>query len=104
MLMRLFACTMLLSLAAIAGCSREKPSAKEAIHDLKGQILSLDVANSKVELKHEKIGDWMEPMTMWFKVEERKMLEGLRDGDMVQGRVKVYDGGRNSVITELRKQ
>jgi Cu/Ag efflux protein CusF len=40
-------------------------------------------------------------MEMKFSVEDAKMLEGIKAGDQVHGRLKVDSG--NYIITELKK-
>jgi Cu/Ag efflux protein CusF len=44
----------------------------------------------------------MGAMTMPFDVEDAKVLDGLKPGDEVQGKLKVRDG--KNIITELKKR
>ena len=51
---------------------------------VKGLVRLVDVANSKIKLKHEEIPNLdMPPMTMTFAVPAPQMLEGLANGDKV---------------------
>jgi Cu/Ag efflux protein CusF len=86
----------------VAGATAEKPAPPAAVHNheghdqeahgggeaakmatytFKGVVTAIDVAASKVTIDHEKIGDYMEAMTMQFDVADPTMLEGLKVGD-----------------------
>ncbi len=82
-----------------AGCGKNSAS-KEKVYDIKGKVVSVDLENKTVTLDHEDIPGFMKAMQMPFSVESSKILEGLKPGDQVQGRLKVSDG---YVITELHK-
>jgi Cu/Ag efflux protein CusF len=99
--------TALAALAALAfgtGCSPSNPpAADDKGYDLKGTVVSVDAAKQDVTLDHEDIPGLMGGMKdMQFHVEDAKLLEGLKTGDSVQGRVKKSDSG--PIITKLEKR
>lgn len=72
---------------------------KEKIYDFKGKVVSVDVPKKSVKLDHEDIPGFMMAMQMSFEVENAKMLDGLKAGDPVQGKLKMKAGTQH--ITEL---
>jgi protein SCO1/2 len=64
----------------IAACSRSAPARE---YELRGQILGIEPERSEVLLKHEDIKGFMPGMTMPFKVEDARLLEGKQPGDLV---------------------
>ena len=82
----------------IAGCTT--PPEKEKVYDIKGKVVSVDASKKSVRLDHEDIPGRMKAMEMDFTVADAKLLEGLKVGDQVQGKVK--DGVW--LITELSKR
>ena len=90
-----FVLTLILS----AGCTNA-PS--EKIFDVKGKVVTIDAEKKKVTLDHEAIPGFMAAMTMPFDVENVKLLEGLKPGDQVRGKIKTKDG--KHTLTELTKQ
>ena len=94
-----------LTLAAIAlgiaGCNSGNQD-KEKIYDIKGKIVSVDMEKKSVRLDHEDIPGVMQAMEMPFAVENAKILEGLKAGDPVQGKLKVKSG--KNLISELHKR
>jgi len=72
---------------------------KEKIYDIKAKVVSVDVPKKSVKLDHEDIPGFMMAMQMSFEVENAKMLDGLKPGDPVQGKLKVKSGTQR--ITEL---
>ena len=99
----LFHLTVLLVVLALAGCSGGPSSAPgDGGYDLKGKVVALDLAKLEVTLDHEAIPGLMKAMTdMPFRVADAKLLEGIKPGDPVQGRVKKTDSG--NLITALHK-
>jgi Cu/Ag efflux protein CusF len=55
-----------------------------------------------VTLDHEDIRGLMKAMQMEFAVEDSKLLEGIKAGELVQGRLKKTESGY--VLTRLEKQ
>src|SRR5262245_28947958 len=92
---------LLTSALFLLGCKGEGQKGAEAKHyPIKGKVMAVDATKLSVQLDHEDIPGLMKAMQMSFKVENAKLLEGLKAGDEVQGQLKV-DGG-NYVITELK--
>lgn len=69
--------------ATLAACS---PSRQ---FELRGQILAVDLERQEVTIKHEDIRGLMPGMTMPFKVEDRRLLDGLTAGDLVKATLVV---------------
>jgi len=97
----------LAALAALAfgtGCPpTNPPAADDKGYDIKGTVVSVDAAEKTVTLDHEDIPGHMAAMNnMPFHVEDAKLLDGLKKGDRVQGRLKKTDSG--DLITKLEKR
>ena len=81
----------------LAGCQKStvtgvKEEAKEeALHRyaLHGEVLRLDPQGKIAAIKHQKIGDWMEAMTMEFPVKDQAEFNKLREGEEISGTVFV---------------
>ena len=56
---------------------------KDGEYNGKGVITKLNVEQASVEIDHEEIPDVMPPMRMEFFVSDKKMLDGLKEGDRV---------------------
>ncbi len=57
----------------------------------KGVVRELKADGKTVVVQHEAISNYMDAMTMPFKVKEPKALEGLRAGDIISFRLQVTD-------------
>ena len=79
----------LLAAVALAGCGTQKQPVKR--YPLVGEIVALDPATHNATIKHEKIGDWMEAMTMEFTVKPDSEFAKLRVGDRIRATVVVED-------------
>ena len=63
-------------------------------YGVKGEVLVLDKAAGKVELKHEAVPELGWPgMTMFFPVADKSQLDGLKVGDQVDFQFVQADGG-----------
>ena len=79
----------LLAAVTLAGCgAREEPVKR---YFLVGEVKALDPATQSATIKHEKIGDWMEAMTMEFPVRPDSEFAKLHVGDQIQATVMVQD-------------
>jgi len=97
--------------AALTGCG-EKPSGKQQEtmtqgaegkeYDIKGKVVSVMPEMKMVTLDHEEIPGLMKAMKMEYKVEDPKILEGIKSDDQVQGKLKAKAG--SYVITKLEKR
>ena len=74
-------------LAALAGCAKPPPPAKEYL--LKGEITKLDPAGQLATVKGEKIEGWMDAMTMDYPVKDKREFQKLKVGDRVDAKVVV---------------
>jgi hypothetical protein len=61
----------------------------------------VDAPNKTVKLDHEDIPGLMKAMVMEFRVDNPKVLEGLKPGDNVHGKLKVESG--QYIVTHLEK-
>ena len=61
----------------------------------------MDAEKKKVTLDHEDIPGLMKAMQMPFSVDNAKVVEGIKAGDQVHGKLKVK--GSDYIITELVK-
>lgn len=82
--------TGLFSLFALAltGCAAKRDTKR---YELRGEVKALDPATKSATIKHQKIGDWMEAMTMDFKVKPDSDFQKLHVGDQVRATVVVDD-------------
>lgn len=90
----------------LAGCSNQGGSTGQdaaKVADIKGKVVSVDPGKKTVELDHEAIPELnMKAMKMEYPVADPKLLEGLKAGDAVQGKVKAESG--KYTITSLEKR
>jgi Cu/Ag efflux protein CusF len=88
----------------LAGCSGDDKSkdTKAKEYDIKGKVTAIDSKKPAVTLDHEDIPGHMKAMKMEFDVASPKLLEGLKEGDMVQGRLRKDESGYT--ITRLEKR
>lgn len=95
---------LLVPTVALTGCQNSSSQATAAAktYDVTGKVVSLDAAKKVVTLDHEDIPGLMKAMTMEFPVEDAKVLDGLKAGDSVRGKLK-SDGGKTTV-TSLEKR
>jgi Cu/Ag efflux protein CusF len=78
----------------LAGCrqpvvqeeAKDEPVRRYALH---GEVLRLDSQGRIAAIKHEKIGDWMEAMTMEFPVKDQAEFDKLRAGETINATVFV---------------
>ncbi|MGC4051388.1 MAG: copper-binding protein [Paludibaculum sp.] len=60
-------------------------------YELKGEVIRLKPEDRVVMVKHEKIGDWMEAMTMEFPVPSAEEFGKLKPGAKIRATVNVND-------------
>lgn len=90
-----------LALAGCQGGDQKNAAGKE--HPIKGKVVAVDASKPSVKLDHEEIpGLNMKAMEMDYAVTNSKMLEGIKLGDQVQGRLKMESG--KYIITHLEKR
>jgi protein SCO1 len=89
------------AVALLAGCNTGTQTPKAKTYDVHGKVVSVDVKKKEVTLDHEAVPGLMHAMKMPFAVESAKVLEGIKAGDQVHGKLRVKDG--EQTITELMK-
>ena len=76
---------------------------KERRYELRGVVKSVDRPNHSATIKHEKVGNYMDAMTMPFLIKDEKALNTMRPGDQIKATLVVTDDGgqwlENVVIT-----
>jgi len=92
--------TVLGSTLVLTGCTNRLLEEKQ--YDIQGKVVAVDPAKPVVTLDHEDIPGLMKAMKMDFSVENAAILEGLKAGDQVQGRLKKRESGY--IITQLAKR
>jgi Cu/Ag efflux protein CusF len=93
-------------LVLLAGCrqpavqeeAKDEPVRRYALH---GEVLRLDAQGKIAAIKHQKIGDWMEAMTMEFPVKDPSEFSQLRAGEMINATVFVQ--GNSYWVAEIHE-
>lgn len=62
-------------------------------YELKGVVQSVDKAKRRATIKHEKVGDLMDAMTMPFQIKDAKALAAMKPGDQIKATLVVTDDG-----------
>jgi Cu/Ag efflux protein CusF len=83
---------------ALTACSKPEPKR----YPLKGVVISVDPKARLATIKHEKIGDWMEAMTMDFPVKQDADWQKLKPGAQITA--TVYVTGDNYYIGDVQVQ
>jgi protein SCO1 len=82
---------LLLSLALTA-CQQQQPAAQQGKrYDLKGTVVSVDKAHQSATISHEAVRDFMDAMTMPFKLKDAWPLDVMKPGDEVQATLVVTE-------------
>jgi protein SCO1 len=82
---------LLCALLLVACQSKPAPAAQGKRYDLKGKIVSVDKANQSATISHEEVKDFMDAMTMPFKLKDAWPLDVMKPGDEVQAALVVTD-------------
>ncbi|MEO2089630.1 MAG: copper-binding protein [Gemmataceae bacterium] len=93
----------------LAGCQNQpgsstapSKSAGTKVYDVTGKVVSLYPTKKLVTLDHEDIPGFMKAMTMEFPVADAKLLDGMKAGDAVRGKITVEGG--SYAVTSLEKR
>lgn len=85
----LFAIVVLLSGLSCGGNTATNAPIKK--YPMRGQVQKLDSAARIATIRHDKIGDWMDAMTMDFPVRDAAEFAKLHTGDKLTATVYVQD-------------
>jgi Cu/Ag efflux protein CusF len=90
--MKLYSLIPLILMLLTLGCgSKEAPKTPIKRYPMHGVVEKLDPAAKLATIKHEKIGDWMDAMTMDFPVRDQAEFAKLHVGDKMAATVFVQD-------------
>jgi Cu/Ag efflux protein CusF len=92
---------------ALAGCGSATSGKKDAAgnqYDIKGKVTAVNPDKDKptVKIDHEDIPGHMNAMEMTFDVADANLLDGIKVGDQVQGKLEKRASG--DMITKLEKR
>ena len=93
---RILAC-LVLWLLMLAGCAQK---AAEKRYPMQGQVTALDATTHTATIAAGKIGDWMEAMTMEYKLKPDAEFQKLHVGDRIEATVVVGDPAY--YVTEIK--
>lgn len=79
---------LLAALLFAAACQQAAPPKRYPLH---GEVKALDEKAKTATIKHDKIGDWMEAMTMEFQVKPDSEFQKLKVGQVIDAIVVVSD-------------
>jgi len=87
---------LLAAAALAAACAKKKADAfdygkAQKTYTLRGKVLRLRPENRVAVIEHEKIGDWMEAMTMEFPVPSPEEFGKLKERSTIRATVNVND-------------
>ena len=92
---------VLIAVVMGAACSAPPPPAKVREYPLTGEVLAVKPDRSEVQVKHDEVKGFMEPMTMWFNVKEPRLLDGITPGDVIGATLVLT--AEDSYLTAIRK-
>ncbi len=82
----------------------ESASAPASAQLTAGEVRKVDIEQSKLTIKHEALQNLdMLGMTMVFKVQDKKLLKEVKQGDKIMFRAEKRDGGFTVVKLEQAK-
>jgi protein SCO1/2 len=79
--------TLLASLTLLLlSCSKQEQKPTDlATFPLKGEVVAIDTVKHRLTISHEEIPNYMDAMTMPFKVKDLELLKSVDIGDSIQG-------------------
>ena len=80
-----------LFICALLTACQSQPVPQGKRYDLKGTVVSIDRADQTVTISHEAVKDFMDAMTMPFKLKDAWPLDVVRPGDQLQATLVVTD-------------
>lgn len=84
---------LVLALTACAGAQTKR-------YTMTGTIKEVDMANKSALIDHDKIGDWMEAMTMDYPIKPDSELAKIKAGDRITATVVVQD--KSYYVTDIK--
>jgi Cu/Ag efflux protein CusF len=89
------------AILVFAGCqNNSQPPAADKVYPIKGKVTAVNAAAKEVTIDHEDIPGLMKAMQMTFVVEDAKLLDGIKPGANVEGKLKDVSG--KQVVTALK--
>ena len=88
-------------LAFASGCSAPPPPANVREFPLTGEVLAIKPDRSEIQVKHDEVKGFMEPMTMWFTIKDPALLDGLAPGDLLSATLVLT--AEDHYLTGVRK-
>jgi protein SCO1/2 len=92
---------VLLFVAGAAGCGAPPPPEHVRQFPLTGEVLAIKPDRSEIQVKHDEVKGFMEPMTMWFAIRDAALVEGLAPGDLISATLVLT--ADNHYLTAIRK-
>jgi len=100
--MRASSAVPLALVAALAiGCSAPPPPENVRQFPLTGEVLAVKPDRTEIQVKHDEVKGFMEPMTMWFNIRDPKLVEGLAPGDLISATLVLT--AEDSYLAGVRK-
>src|SRR5688572_6565108 len=96
--MRVFI-VLCLGLAALSAACARKTDQRE--YTLQGQVISVTPNHEQATVNHEEIKGFMTAMTMPYKVQDPKQLEGIAPGDLINAKLVVLTS--DAYLTDVKK-
>ena len=75
----------------LCACSRNEQNTQtdQVTFPIRGEVVAIDTVKFRVTIAHHEIPNYMEAMTMRFKVKDSTLIRGIEVGDSVQGTLAV---------------
>jgi protein SCO1 len=83
--------SILLLCALLMACQSKPAAVQGKRYEFKGTIVSIDKANQSATISHEDVKDFMDAMTMPFKLKDAWPLDVMKPGDEIQATLVVTD-------------
>lgn len=83
--------TLAITAAFLVSCGERKASRAERTCEVRGEVIRLDAQVRTAVVKHEKICDWMEAMSMEFPVRKQSDFDLLKPGQKITATVHIGD-------------
>ena len=84
-----------------SGCTAPPPPANVREFPLTGEVLAIKPDRSEIQVKHDEVKGFMEPMTMWFTIKDPALVDGLAPGDLLSATLVLT--AEDHYLTGIRK-